>query len=276
MAYALTWMPAVLLDAGLKVAEEPGWASRGRAEMGSVLGVMVHHTVGPRQGNMPSLKVLRDGREGLAGPLAQLGLGRDGTWYVIAAGRANHAGAGSWRGVSDGNSHFIGIECENTGRADDLPWPAAQLNALRHGVAALLRHSGRSADWCVGHKEYAPQRKVDPLFEMAPLRREVADILAGITPPIEPIPAAEPAAPDPAAPAAGPEVVPAQGRPTLRRGDAGPWVQRLQQALGIEPADGLFGPRSEAAVRAFQRSKGLVPDGIVGPRSWAFINTPAP
>jgi peptidoglycan hydrolase-like protein with peptidoglycan-binding domain len=53
-------------------------------------------------------------------------------------------------------------------------------------------------------------------------------------------------------------------------------VQRLQQALGIVPADGLFGPRSEAVVREFQRSKGLVPDGIVGPRSWAFIATPAP
>lgn len=271
MAFALTWMPAVLLDAGLKVAEDPGWASRGRTEMGRVLGVMVHHTVGPRQGNMPSLKVLRDGRTGLPGPLAQLGLGRDGTWYVIAAGRANHAGSGSWKGVSDGNSHFIGIECENTGTADDMPWPPAQLMALRHGVAALLRQAGLAADACMGHKEYAPQRKIDPLLDMAELRRDVADILAGNTPPIVPIPALEPAGP--AVPAPGPTAP--QGRPTLRRGDAGPWVQRLQQAIGITPADGLFGARSEAAVREFQRRQGLVPDGIVGPKTWAFVATPA-
>jgi len=229
---------------------------------------MVHHTVGPRQGNMPSLKVLRDGRAGLQGPLAQLGLGRDGTWYVIAAGRANHAGAGSWKGVSDGNSHFIGIECENTGGTDDLPWPAVQLTALRHGMAALLRHAGLGADACAGHKEYAPQRKIDPLLDMAELRREVASILAGNTPPVVPIPAVEPPAP------AGPGLTAPQGRPTLRRGDAGPWVQRLQEAVGIAPADGLFGPRSEAAVREFQRHQGLVPDGIVGPRTWAFVATP--
>ncbi len=43
---------------------------------------------------MPSLGVIRDGRPGLKGPLSQLGLGRDGAYYVIAAGRAQHAGRG--------------------------------------------------------------------------------------------------------------------------------------------------------------------------------------
>jgi peptidoglycan hydrolase-like protein with peptidoglycan-binding domain len=59
---------------------------------------------------MPSLRVLIEGRSNLPGPLAQLGLGRDGTCYVIAAGRCNHAGAGLWQGVSTGNSSFIGTE----------------------------------------------------------------------------------------------------------------------------------------------------------------------
>ena len=44
MAFALTWLPGVLLEAGLKVAEVDGWQSRGRAEMGRVLGTMIHHT----------------------------------------------------------------------------------------------------------------------------------------------------------------------------------------------------------------------------------------
>lgn len=265
MAYSLTWLPAVLESAGLKVAEVPGWATRGRAEMGDVRGTLIHHTAGPASGNMPSLNTLINGRSDLPGPLAQLGLGRDGTWYVIAAGRANHAGAGSWRGEVNGNSNFVGIECENTGRPDDQPWPPAQRVSLIHGVAALLRHAGRSADWCAGHKEYAlPQgRKVDPPFEMAQLRQQVADVLSGALSPPSPIPAQEPMAP-----AGG------IARPTVRRGSAGPFVQLLQQRLGLQPADGIFGAQTEAAVRAFQRDHQLVPDGIVGPKSWPLFEPP--
>ncbi len=53
------------------------------------------------------------------------------------------------------------------------------------------------------------------------------------------------------------------------RGDA---VQRIQQALlevGIDPGpvDGIFGPKTEAAVLGFQLEKGLVPDGEVGPET---------
>jgi N-acetylmuramoyl-L-alanine amidase/Putative peptidoglycan binding domain len=266
MAFALTWMPAVLEAAGLKVAEVEGWAHRGRAEMGQVLGVMIHHTVGPRTGNMPSLKTLVNGRSDLPGPLCNLGLGRDGTWYIVAAGRANHAGVGVWKGVSTGNSSFIGIECENTGRADDLPWPAVQMDALRRGCAELLRHSGRDVPWCIGHKEFAlpAGRKPDPLFDMVGFRREVSDILAGIAPLPQPIPAVEPAAP-----AGG-----GAPRATVRRGSAGPLVKQLQQALGLVPADGLFGAATEAAVREWQRGQGLVPDGIVGPKSWARLDGP--
>ncbi|MVA00017.1 N-acetylmuramoyl-L-alanine amidase, partial [Agrobacterium vitis] len=76
MAFALTWLAEVLEDAGLKVAEQPGWRSRGRGEMGSVKGVICHHTAGPgpEKGVMPSLGIITNGRPDLAGPLAQLGL----------------------------------------------------------------------------------------------------------------------------------------------------------------------------------------------------------
>lgn len=49
----------------------------------------------------------------------------------------------------------------------------------------------------------------------------------------------------------------------LRLGARGPAVVELQQLLGI-PADGVFGPVTDAAVRAFQAAYGLVVDGIVG------------
>jgi peptidoglycan hydrolase-like protein with peptidoglycan-binding domain len=254
MTYSLTWLPGVLESAGLKVAPVPGWEDRGRAEMDQVLGVMCHTTVGPRQGNMPSLNTLVDGRPDLSGPLAQLGLGRDGTYYVIAAGRCNHAGAGSWKDIVTGNSSFIGIEGENTGRGDD-PWPAVQIDAYRRGVAALLKHAGQSAEFCVGHKEYAlPMgRKVDPDFDMGQFRLDVAALMSGATAPPPLIPAAEPEG--------------TARRPTLRRGDSGEWVTIIQRKVGAV-ADGQFGARTEAAVRDFQRRHDLVPDGIVGPKTW--------
>jgi len=257
MAFKLTWLPTALKDAGLKVAEVDGWPNRGVGDMPAAKGVMCHHTAGSASGNMPSLRVLVNGRPGLSGPLCQLGLGRDGTYYVIAAGRANHAGAGEWRGITAGNSRFIGIEAENTGVATD-PWPQVQLEAYHRGVAAILEHLQQDEDMCCGHKEYAlPKgRKVDPhSLDMNAFRTEVAKHLSGEAPPIL-IPAAD-----------------AQDRPTLRRGaphNPKFLVEMVQRAVGItgRKIDGVFGPMTEAAVRRFQRDQGLVPDGIVGPKTW--------
>ena len=120
----------------------------------------------------------------LPGPLSQVCLGRDGTFFVMAAGRANHAGAGNWQGVTTGNSRFIGIEAENTGETTGPnadPWPAVQLDAYRRGVAAILKKIKANAIMCCGHKEYAlPMgRKSDPTFDMDDLRMQVAFIMAG-------------------------------------------------------------------------------------------------
>jgi hypothetical protein len=47
---------------------------------------------------MPSLRLLIKRRSDCPGPLCNVGLARSGAVYVIAAGRANHAGKGGWRG----------------------------------------------------------------------------------------------------------------------------------------------------------------------------------
>jgi peptidoglycan hydrolase-like protein with peptidoglycan-binding domain len=262
MPFSLIWLPDVLKAAGLKVATVPGWQDRGARDVGETFGILCHHTAGGKTGNMSSMKTILNGRPDLPGPLAQLGLGRDGTFYVIAAGRCNHAGKGIWQGLTNGNSNFIGIEAENTGNHDDFPWPAVQVDAYQRGVAAILKHIGRDASFCAGHKEYAlPRgRKTDPDFDMVAFRAAVQAILDGTTKPINLIPAAEPAG------AAG-----QPGRPTLRRGASGEFVKQLQSRLGLT-ADGSFGAGTEAALREFQRKHAMVPDGIVGPKTWIALD----
>ena len=53
---------------------------------------------------------------------------------------------------------------------------------------------------------------------------------------------------------------------TLRNGSRGPVVKALQQMLGMPPAeqDGIYGPKTEAAVRKFQQRAGIQVDGIAG------------
>ena len=65
----------------------------------------------------------------------------------------------------------------------------------------------------------------------------------------------------------------------LRRGTTGPGVVTIQTSLNrigqsypaipkIPVVDGIFGSRTEAAVRKFQEIFNLTPDGIVGPATW--------
>ena len=65
----------------------------------------------------------------------------------------------------------------------------------------------------------------------------------------------------------------------LKKGDNNENVKLMQQKLGIEPAVTNFGPKTEAAVKAWQSANGLTADGIVGPATWAKImgeGTPVP
>ena len=63
--------------------------------------------------------------------------------------------------------------------------------------------------------------------------------------------------------------------PVLRRGDRNAAVRVVQFLLedrGIAvTVDGIFGPQTETAVRAFQADNGLAQDGIVGPQTWRAL-----
>lgn len=60
--------------------------------------------------------------------------------------------------------------------------------------------------------------------------------------------------------------------PTLRLGSKGDKVRYLQEILNYYgynvTVDGIFGKKTEAAVKQFQKSRKLNVDGIVGLKTW--------
>jgi hypothetical protein len=73
--------------------------------------------------------------------------------------------------------------------------------------------------------------------------------------------------------------------PILRRGDTGPTVAQLQDRLILirllteqqkATGPGVFGPRTELAVKQFQGSRKLTVDGIVGLQTWTALLTHQP
>lgn len=69
-----------------------------------------------------------------------------------------------------------------------------------------------------------------------------------------------------------PKPKPAATERLLRRGDRGDDVKALQKALNAKgfdcgEADGIFGPKTEAAVKALQKAAHIAVDGIVGPQT---------
>ena len=183
MGVYLTWLADVLRGAGLTVIEEPGWQSRGFAAstspggaMVDLTGGLVHHTGGsPKaKGDYPLRHYITYvGRPDAPPPLAQLGLGRSGAWYVLAAGRANHSGA-----VDDAryaNPRCVGVEAEHPGLT--YSWPEDQYDSYVTGCAAIGLYGG--IGWR-GHKEAAipAGRKPDPNFDMHRFRADVAAEMA--------------------------------------------------------------------------------------------------
>lgn len=175
-------LPDILRDAGLKVHVVDGWRDRYRP-VGHFkpVGVLCHHTatkVTSKDSDVVNLLVR--GRSDLPGPLCQLGLARDGTVYVIAAGRANHAGKARSNGTvaaGDGNTLYIGIEAFNDGVGE--PWPGVQYDAYVKLCAVLCKRvTGNSVQTVRGHKETSVTGKIDPTFDMDTFRARVAAEMA--------------------------------------------------------------------------------------------------
>lgn len=167
MAYDLS-IANRLRAAKLRVVETEGWRTRGSPNF-APRGSVNHHTAGGSRGTAPSLGICIYGRPDLSGPLCNVLQSRepDGNdiFYVIAAGRANHAGSGGWRGLS-GNSSVFGLEIEHTGVVR-LPEARQRLAARCH--AALGRGIFDERFVCQ-HFEWAtpPGRKTDAATHVDP------------------------------------------------------------------------------------------------------------
>lgn len=64
--------------------------------------------------------------------------------------------------------------------------------------------------------------------------------------------------------------------PMLKKGDRNDYVRHWQMFLNLNGyscgnADGIFGPKTEAAVKKWQKNHNLITDGIIGPKTWASL-----
>lgn len=251
----LTALATIAKRTGYPVVERAGWKTRGRAPMSGAKSIICHHTAGGPSGNYPSLGVVQNGRAGLPGPLAHYGLGRDGTIYVIAAGRANHAGVVDTTAHS--NSYAIGIEAENTGRGEK--WSNAQMDAYAKLCRELCDHYGIPISQVRGHREVArPKgRKVDPSFDMNAFRKMVKARkgTGGSTPTTT-------------GGGSGRTYKTVNYGTTLGKWDKGDPVRDWQDFLVDQghklKVDGYFGDDTVKGTKSYQKKVGVKADGMAG------------
>jgi N-acetylmuramoyl-L-alanine amidase len=156
------------------------------------------------------------------------------TQLVPEERRAWHAGVSSWQGVSDINSHSIGVEIVNPGHDLGYPdFPAVQIDAVIALCRDVMARRKISPARVLAHSDVAPSRKNDP-GEKFPWAKLAA---AGVGIWVEPS-----------------KIIPG---PELDPGDRSEIVRKLQAWLrdfGYEVAvNGQFDTMTREAVTAFQR-----------------------
>lgn len=179
-------LPDMLRKYGVEPVEVAGWQTRGNEFPERPDGALRHWTAGSTTGRTPSLGIVTNGRGGanpLLGPLAQILQSREsGTKdkaYVIASGKANHAGTGIWNGIS-GNYKLLGNEIEWSGPNE--AFSAARIDVSERIMAALLDCcTGTNNDDVAEHREYATPagRKIDTNLPGNVMRARMAILRSG-------------------------------------------------------------------------------------------------
>lgn len=226
-----------VFDYGFPVEFEKGWHRRG-SSIFAPKGHVIHHDAS-RGGS--ARHIIRDGRHDVPGPLSQYYTERSAVLVVIACGRANHAGRGSYKGMTY-NQDAVGTEQANNGTGEE--YSDDQIELMLCLARALANRLGsRGVDLTCAHWEWT-RRKIDPAvnyetgqgswdmdFFRNELRKFSLDVRSGF----------------------------------MQRGDKGPKVKRLQWRInqglhngdhnpsggGLKP-DGIFGKETEKYVKHMQ------------------------
>lgn len=164
--------------------EYHGWETRGRGPMGEVHGIIIHHTGSDSQSDSYLQFLAVDGRGDLPAPLCNVSTDMDGDLWLIAAARANHAGAGSSHIMQHviaedyaataykqelkpdpddlGGTYCNGSYYGNEVRYDGgQPMTDKQWASAVRWAAAVCDFHGWSAQSVIGHREHT-RRKPDP------------------------------------------------------------------------------------------------------------------
>jgi hypothetical protein len=263
MAYQVSGMrkvAAILKAQGINATEVSGWTTRGRSTF-SPRAVVCHWTAATR--SVTSL--LTHGRPGIPGPLCNFEVlpGRGGV-KLVAAGIANHAGKAK---AGFTNSVSFGIEAAGPPISDE------EFKVYYALVAAICKVYGFDADDRVrDHREVATPfgRKVD-ISSQYP-----ADVFRARVASLSKIRIERPDRPD------GKPHFPGLRKKGMHGGASGPgaFIAAIQKRLNAWGAnletDGDFGPKTEAAVSAFQQRRGLPKTGEVEARTWYALHDNPP
>ena len=151
MSVWITDAARLLRKAGVKVKEVGPWKTRSASGGGypNLRFIMWHHDASPEGPSPGALEWMVS-----QGPAANAWVDTKGVWHIYCAGVSWHAGAGGpgWGLAKDAmNWQALGIETDHT---YGEKWPTAQLDSLRLGTAALMKHYGMPADHLLFHRTW--------------------------------------------------------------------------------------------------------------------------
>jgi hypothetical protein len=144
----LTDAVKVLRKAGVQAKGVGDWKKRSASGGGypDLRFVLWHHDASPAGSSPGALSWMVAN-----GPAANMWVDINGVWHVYCAGVSWHAGTGGpgWGVPKDKMNYYgLGIETDHT---TGEPWPKVQLDSLRRGTAALMKHYGLPADRLLFH-----------------------------------------------------------------------------------------------------------------------------
>lgn len=251
-----------------------------RASLGSIANFVTHYTGGTGSAKNNCIYFANGDR----GASADYFIDKDGAiWEYndpLGGYYSWHCGDGRGRyGITNTNS--IGIEVVSNGE----DFTSEQIASLAALYAYLCQALGRKLN-VVRHydasRKHCPAPYVDE-GKWGWLRPQISDGSVATTSPSVTVPSQPAAAEVPGDTEQWTASLKAEcarqgfvGFPTVRRGARGGVTRHIQvrlNALGFYcgAADGIFGDRTDEAVRAFQRSRGLADDGYVGPLTWRLL-----